>query len=300
MSYDREQWEEKSFQVITEIDGSVRSGYFPTGEGLVDGNVAIDYAFGNMPLQPNEDRYYKLSANDSHAIALTEWNSYPGFASAANYMITAAKALGGGNYEYTSQNNLKVGDQVRITGCGWANSTAPIVTYADATKFRTSDDLGEPSALTGLIGRADVFGGGAGRTLDDGESFYWPAVGLCSTWGIGENKLETVKKELIACGVPASWLTDAQWTGGANSYDDETGTYDTNSGRIFYYYIDPSSDMGYDATGVMYYGADFDGTVMYGSEGPNYKSGNQSADKNDFYLVVFQSHTPGFETADWL
>jgi len=234
MSYDREQWEAKSFQVITDEHGNVRSGYFPTGEGLVDGNIAIDRVWGNFPIQPNEDRtnsfpwggYFKLNAGDSHSIALTEWNSYPGL--------------------------------------------------------------------------ADVFGGGTGRTLDDGESFYWPAVGLCNTGGISENRFETVAKELIACGVPASWLTDAQWTGGANSYDDETGTYDTNSGRVFYYYVAPDSYFGYDFTGVKYYGADFNGTVVYGSKSPNYKSGNQSADKNDFYLVVFQSHTPGFETADWL
>jgi hypothetical protein len=200
--------------------------------GDANTNIRVDFVYGNMPMQPNEDRSssYKLSAGDSHAIALTEWNAYP---------TTDADPV----------TNILIND---------------------------------------------------GRTLDDGESFYWPAVGLCNTWGIGENRLETVKKEFIACGVPASWLTDAQWTSGANSYDYETGTYDTNSGRIFYYYIAPSSDMGYDATGVRYYGADFDRTVMYGSEGPNYKSGNQSADKNDFYLVVFQSKTPSLNTADWL
>jgi hypothetical protein len=192
--------------------------------GDANTNIRVDFVYGNMPMQPNEDRDYKLNAGDSHAIALTEWNEFP-----------------------TNSAN-----------------------------------------------------GYTGRTLEGGGAFYWPSVGFCNTYGVEENSFQTVAKELIACGVPASWLTDAQWTGGANSYDDETGTYDTNSGRIFYYYIDPSTDMGYDANNVKYYGADFDGYVMYGSAGPNYKSGNQSADKNDFYLVVFQTHTPGLETADWL
>jgi hypothetical protein len=194
--------------------------------GDANTNVRVDFVYGNMPLQPNEDRsgegVYKLGAGGNHSIALTEWNEFP-----------------------TNSAN-----------------------------------------------------GYTGRTLEGGDAFYWPAVGLCNTWGIEENRFQTVAKELIACGVPAEWLTDAQWTGGDHSYDDENGTYDTNSGRVFYYYIEPGSDMGYDATGVKYYGADFDGTVMYGSENPNVEG--DVAAKNDFYLVVFQSHTPGLETADWL
>ena len=198
--------------------------------GDANTNIRVDFVYGNMPMQPNEDRYYKLNAGDSHAIALTEWNTYP---------------------------------------------------YTDA------------DPVTNILIND-------GRTLEGGDAFYWPAVGFCNTGQLEENRLETVKKELIACGVPASWLTDAQWTGGADPYDDETGTYDTNSGRIFYYYIEPGNFMGIDAVGVKYYGADFDNTVMYGAEIPNYKSGVIGADKNDFYLVVFQSHTPGLETADWL
>ena len=137
-----------------------------------------------------------------------------------------------------------------------------------------------------------------GRTLDGGDSFYWPAVGLCNTWGVEENRLETIKKEFIACGVPESWLTDAQFTGGANSYDDEAGTYDTNSGRIFYYYLDPAETMGTTAEGVTVYGSTFDNTVIYGSESPDYLG--STSDKADFYLVVFQTRTPGLETSDWL
>jgi hypothetical protein len=51
----REQWEEVSFQVIDD-NGVMRSGYFPTGEGTVSGNVQVDRVWGNMPMQPNDDR----------------------------------------------------------------------------------------------------------------------------------------------------------------------------------------------------------------------------------------------------
>jgi hypothetical protein len=205
--------------------------------GDANTNIRVDFVYGNMPIQPNEDRgtgegfYYALTAGDSHSIALTEWNAYP-------------------------------------------------ATNADpATNILIND----------------------GRTLyfDEGEEgFYWPAVGLCNTWGVEENRLETVKKELLACGIPESWLTDAQFTGGDHSYDDEEGTYDTDSGRIFYYYLDPTDYMGTTDEGVPVYGSAFDNTVVYGSEAPGYLA--STSDKEDFYLVVFQTRTPGLETADWL
>lgn len=56
MAYPREEWEEKSFQVFTDEDGVLRSGYYPTGNGTVTGNVQVDRVWGNFPLQPNEDR----------------------------------------------------------------------------------------------------------------------------------------------------------------------------------------------------------------------------------------------------
>ena len=52
----REQYEEVAFQVIDDGNGNLRSGWFPTGTGIVDGNMAVDYVWGNFPLQPNNDR----------------------------------------------------------------------------------------------------------------------------------------------------------------------------------------------------------------------------------------------------
>ena len=54
----REEWEEKSFQVFTDEGGVLRSGWYPTGEGLVQGGVQVDRVWGNIPMQPNDDRDY--------------------------------------------------------------------------------------------------------------------------------------------------------------------------------------------------------------------------------------------------
>jgi hypothetical protein len=117
MAYPRETWEEKSFQVFTDEDGVLRSGYYPTGEGTVTGNVQVDRVWGNLPMQPNEDRTdmgtsigggygdvgwsstyvatsdtlrtsdYQVELNnldyrvpaDSHTIATTGYSNYPKF-----------------------------------------------------------------------------------------------------------------------------------------------------------------------------------------------------------------------------
>ena len=52
----REEWTETAFTVFTDEDGVLRSGYYPTGEGLVTGNVQVDRVWGNIPMQPDDDR----------------------------------------------------------------------------------------------------------------------------------------------------------------------------------------------------------------------------------------------------
>jgi beta-lactam-binding protein with PASTA domain len=59
----REAWEEVSFQVFTDEDGVLRSGFYPTGNGIVQGNVAVGREWGNsFPIQPNTDRGVTSSA----------------------------------------------------------------------------------------------------------------------------------------------------------------------------------------------------------------------------------------------
>lgn len=44
------------------------------------GNVAVDFVWGNMPMQPNDVRTTRLNATlDDHIRALSEWNGFPGY-----------------------------------------------------------------------------------------------------------------------------------------------------------------------------------------------------------------------------
>jgi hypothetical protein len=44
------------------------------------GNVAVDYVWGNMPIQPNDDRVTPLDPDlDNHNIVSLGWSGYPGF-----------------------------------------------------------------------------------------------------------------------------------------------------------------------------------------------------------------------------
>ena len=299
----REEWEEVSFQVINEMDGSVRSGYFPTGEGIVTGNIAVDREWGNFPMQPNDDRSSsKLSANDSHSIALTEWNSFPKFSSSANYMVTGFEFLGDVLYECTSQNNLKEGDEVVISNIGWYEG--PItrtVVYADANRFQFLDEAGYPPKLTGLYGRVDVRLNEAGRQLEGKDNAaLFPAIGACNTNWHSENALSTVAKELIAIGCPPEWMTDAKFEGGENEYDWENGTLTENSGVIFWTYVAPEDLFGPDANGKMLYGSDFDNIVVTSVAPPNAEISLNPPIKPNFAIIVFQSHSPNLNTAGWL
>lgn len=44
------------------------------------GNVQVDFVWGNMPMQPDDDRETSLDpALDSHEIATTGWSNFPGY-----------------------------------------------------------------------------------------------------------------------------------------------------------------------------------------------------------------------------
>jgi hypothetical protein len=44
------------------------------------GNVAVDFVWGNFPMQPNDDRQNNLDpALDNHVIAATQYNGFPGY-----------------------------------------------------------------------------------------------------------------------------------------------------------------------------------------------------------------------------
>ena len=138
-------------------------------------NVAPDFVWGNLPMQPNDERAgsvtpANISANASgdyawgattrvasgrlnaalsnHAVAEAEWADYPSFFSAAgNYMVTAATG-NGTTVTYTSQNNLQAGDVVNITGLTASayNLSSATVASANALSFTVTN-----AANAGLI-----------------------------------------------------------------------------------------------------------------------------------------------------
>lgn len=56
------------------------------------GNIAVDYVWGNMPMQPDDDRGSDTldPALDSHVIATTKYNGFPGHTPVSPYLDTVA------------------------------------------------------------------------------------------------------------------------------------------------------------------------------------------------------------------
>ena len=122
-------------------------------------NVAVDFVWGPLPVQPNDERAASISqiggstddyawsattkvasgrldaALDNHAAVEAAWGGYPAFVSAAgSFMITAASG-NGTTVSYTSQNNLAVGDSVNITGLSAGAYNLSAATVATANKL---------------------------------------------------------------------------------------------------------------------------------------------------------------------
>lgn len=145
------------------------------------GQQAVDFVWGNFPMQPNDDRTdggstvvvaadaaqnYNWSgysvypsarlnaALDNHANAEAGWSGYPAFtAGAGNYIITAVSG-DGTTVTYTSQNNLAVGDVVNITGLSASayNLSSATVATADKLKF-TVTNAANAGLITGQYGK---------------------------------------------------------------------------------------------------------------------------------------------------
>ena len=147
------------------------------------GQQAVDFVWGNFPMQPNDDRAaavtpaniggstgdYSWSATtrvaadrlnaalDNHANAEAGWSGYPAFtAGTGNYIITAVSG-DGTTVTYTSQNKLAVGDSVNVTGlsAGAYNLSAATVATADALKF-TVTNAANAGAITGQYGKVQL------------------------------------------------------------------------------------------------------------------------------------------------
>lgn len=98
------------------------------------GNIAVDYVWGNMPMQPDDDRgaHTLDPALDGHVIAATQYNGFPGYNAVAPYLDTV---------ENVAVPNivglLEAAATTALTGAGLVKGTVT-TTYVGAT---TTNDL---------------------------------------------------------------------------------------------------------------------------------------------------------------
>jgi hypothetical protein len=139
------------------------------------GQQAVDFVWGNFPMQPNNDRAATISntggstgdygwaqttqvasarldaALDNHANAEAGWAGYPAFiAAAGNYIITAVSG-DGTTVTYTAQNKLAAGDVVNVTGLTVSafNLSSATVATANALSFTVTNAAGSGVSITG-------------------------------------------------------------------------------------------------------------------------------------------------------
>lgn len=146
------------------------------------GNVAVDFAWGPFPMQPNDERAATISniggttgdygwaattqvasgrldpALDNHAAAEAGWAGYPAYTPAAgNFMVTGASG-NGTTVTYTAFNTLAVGDVVNITGLtiGAYNLSSATVATANRLGFTVTNSANPGVAVTAGVGRVEV------------------------------------------------------------------------------------------------------------------------------------------------
>jgi hypothetical protein len=148
------------------------------------GQQAVDFVWGNFPMQPNNDRTdggttvvvaadaaqnydwsgYSVypsarlnAALDNHAVAEAGWAGYPEYVAAAgNYIVTAVSG-NGTTVTYTAQNSLAVGNVVNVTGLTASayNLTSATVASANALKF-TVTNAANAGEITGQYGKVQL------------------------------------------------------------------------------------------------------------------------------------------------
>ncbi len=144
------------------------------------GRQAVDFVWGNIPMQPNDDRAatitntggstgdYGWSATtkvasarlnpdvDNHSNVEAGWAGYPSYIPAAgNYIVTEASG-NGTTVTYKAQNKLAAGDTVNITGLtvGAYNLSSATVASANALQF-TVTNAANGGLITGQRGKVE-------------------------------------------------------------------------------------------------------------------------------------------------
>jgi hypothetical protein len=204
------------------------------------GQQAVDFVWGNFPMQPNDDRAAAVTpaniggstgdyawaattrvaatrldaALDNHANAEAGWSGYPAFtAGTGNYIITAVSG-DGTTVTYTSQNKLAVGDSVNVTGlsAGAYNLSAATVATADALKF-TVTNAANAGAITGQYGKVQLT---TALTAADGAG-----IGYINVPSVLGDTTAVALDELKDAGYEAASITTA--AGATNTATQPTG-----------------------------------------------------------------------------
>jgi hypothetical protein len=183
---------------------------------LVDdkGHVAVDFVYGNMPVQPNDERAASISqissgnvsgdhswgattqvassrldaSLDNHANVEAGWAGYPAYVPAAGNFIVTAASGDGTTVTYTSQNFLAAGQTVNITGLTASayNLSGATVVKATATYFTVTNsaNVGLVTAQTGKVQSTTTPGDGDGVGL--GNIIVPNVLGLTTALAITE------------------------------------------------------------------------------------------------------------------
>ena len=162
------------------------------------GNVAVDFVWGNFPIQPNDLRtagtptatvtvsgsqnvgWTNTStvasallnyAYDSHAIVEADYSGHPSFIAADPVLRVSAASGNGTTVTYTAQNPnwlFAPGQNVTITGLTTSafNLTNATIATANATSFTVTNSAGSGVSITGQTAIAQL---GAGATDSDGS-----------------------------------------------------------------------------------------------------------------------------------
>jgi hypothetical protein len=157
---------------------------------------------------------------------------------------------------------------------------------------------GDSHAISGTRWDAYPYSPNANGQWNDNQ-FVWPSVGVCyNSPKSGDGRWPDLIEYLRTCGVNPAFLKEATFTGGANKYDWQGGSYD--SGIIFWSYI-PASYITYIdwQTGTVFTGKDLDGMVVgsYQSWGNEV---NIDCSPSDIWFTAFTNDPAKNNTAGWL
>jgi hypothetical protein len=193
---------------------------------LVDssGNVAVDFVWGNIPLQPNDERLENGGANldptlDNHEIAYQNWNGYPLYtpntagAEGAGYVIVpsvlglatalASRILVDDGFTVTTAagatNTATQPTRINVT-----TTTAATVTIAGGTstwavgnKVTITAGTGIPAAL---VGTWSVTGGSGSTLVISGTGWTVANTGAITPGTQLKGAAATIKSQSVAAG----------------------------------------------------------------------------------------------------